>query len=62
MLLDLDLHFGSVALKLDVEPGSGLCEVLEQPARIDALFVDRAAVKITRICGCSRPRRRLPRR
>ena len=47
MLLDLDLHFGSVALKLDIEPGSGLCEVLEQPSRIDALFVDRAAVKIT---------------
>lgn len=47
ILLDLDLHFGTVALKLDVEPGSGLCEVLEQPSRIDALFVDRAAVKIT---------------
>jgi pilus assembly protein CpaE len=47
MLLDLNLHFGSVALKLDVEPGSGLCEALEQPSRIDALFVDRAAVKIT---------------
>jgi pilus assembly protein CpaE len=47
LLLDLNLHFGSVALKLDVEPGTGLCEALEQPARIDALFVDRAAVKIT---------------
>src|SRR4051794_9461938 len=47
VLLDLNLHFGSVALKLDVEPGSGLCEALEQPSRIDALFVDRAAVKIT---------------
>ena len=47
MLLDLDLHFGTVALKLDVEPGSGLCEALEQPSRIDALFVDRAAIKIT---------------
>jgi pilus assembly protein CpaE len=47
VLLDLNLHFGSVALKLDVEPGTGLCEALEQPSRIDALFVDRAAVKIT---------------
>jgi pilus assembly protein CpaE len=47
LLLDLNLHFGSVALKLDVEPGSGLCEALEQPSRIDALFVDHAAVKIT---------------
>jgi pilus assembly protein CpaE len=25
-LLDLDLHFGTVALKLDLDPGSGLCE------------------------------------
>ena len=47
MLLDLDLHFGTVALKLDIEPGSGLCEALEQPSRIDALFVDRATVKVT---------------
>ncbi|MGD9615972.1 MAG: CpaE family protein [Alphaproteobacteria bacterium] len=47
VLLDLNLHFGSVALKLDIEPGSGLCEALEQPSRIDALFVDRATVKIT---------------
>src|SRR4051794_31161109 len=47
VLLDLNLHFGSVALKLDVEPGTGLCEVLEQPSRIDALFVERAAVKVT---------------
>ncbi len=46
ILLDLDLHFGTVALKLDVEPGNGLCEALEQPSRIDALFVDRATVKI----------------
>ena len=47
VLLDLNLHFGTVALKLDVEPGNGLCEALEQPSRIDALFVDRATVKIT---------------
>src|SRR5712672_195109 len=30
-LVDLDLHFGTVALKLDLDPGSGLCEALEQP-------------------------------
>ncbi|MGE0258074.1 MAG: CpaE family protein [Alphaproteobacteria bacterium] len=47
ILLDLNLHFGTVALKLDVDPGTGLCEALEQPSRIDALFVDRATVKIT---------------
>jgi pilus assembly protein CpaE len=47
VLLDLDLHFGTVALNLDTDPGSGLCEALEQPARIDALFVDRATVKVS---------------
>jgi len=46
-LLDLDLHFGTIALKLDTDPGSGLCEALEQPSRIDSLFVDRAMVKVT---------------
>ncbi len=44
-LVDLDLHFGTVALNLDADPGTGLCEALEQPSRIDALFVDRAMVK-----------------
>ncbi len=47
VLLDLDLHFGTVALKLDTEPGSGLCEALEQPSRIDSLFIERATVKVT---------------
>ena len=46
-LLDLDLHFGTIALKLDTDPGSGLCEALEQPSRIDSLFIDRAMVKVT---------------
>ena len=46
-LLDLDLHFGTVALKLDTEPGSGLCKALEQPSRIDSLFIERAMVKVT---------------
>jgi pilus assembly protein CpaE len=45
-LIDLDLHFGTVALKLDTDPGSGLCEALEQPSRIDSLFVERAMVKV----------------
>lgn len=46
-LIDLDLYFGTVALGLDTDPGSGLCEALEQPSRIDALFVDRAMVKVS---------------
>lgn len=44
-LIDLDLHYGTVALYLDTDPGSGLCEALEQPSRIDSLFVERAMVK-----------------
>jgi pilus assembly protein CpaE len=46
-LLDLDLHFGTVALKLDADPGSGLCEAIEQPSRIDGLFIERAMIKLT---------------
>jgi pilus assembly protein CpaE len=45
-LIDLDLHFGTVALKLDTEPGNGLCEALEEPSRIDSLFIERAMVKV----------------
>jgi len=55
-LLDLDLHFGTIALKLDTDPGSGLCEALEQPSRIDSLFIDRAMVQgdrgNLRVAGC----------
>ncbi len=46
-LVDLDLHFGTVALKLDTDPGSGLCEALEQPSRIDSLFIERAMIKLS---------------
>jgi pilus assembly protein CpaE len=46
-LVDLDPSFGTVALKLDLDPGSGLCEALEQPSRIDSLFIERAMIKVT---------------
>lgn len=46
-LLDLDLHFGTVALKLDSDPGNGLCEALEQPSRVDSLFIERAMIKVS---------------
>jgi pilus assembly protein CpaE len=46
-LVDLDVHFGTVALKLDTDPGSGLCEALEQPSRIDSLFIERAMIKVS---------------
>ncbi|MDJ0951026.1 MAG: AAA family ATPase [Alphaproteobacteria bacterium] len=43
MLIDLDLHFGTAALALDLEPGRGLREMLENPARIDSMFIASAA-------------------
>ena len=44
-LVDLDLFFGDVALSLDLEPGRGFLEALENPGRIDGLFIERAMVK-----------------
>jgi pilus assembly protein CpaE len=46
-LVDLDLYFGTVALQLDIAPGNGLCEALEQPSRIDSLFIERAMIRVT---------------
>lgn len=44
-LLDLDLHFGTGALTLDLEPGRGLIDAIENPSRIDGLFIERAMVR-----------------
>ncbi len=44
-LLDLDLAFGTTAFALDIDPGRGLREGLEQPARIDAVFIERCLVR-----------------
>ncbi len=44
-LLDLDIHFGTGALTLDLEPGRGLTDAVENPSRIDGLFIERAMVK-----------------
>lgn len=46
-LIDLDLHFGTVALGLDLEPSHGLKEILESPERIDALFVKSSLSQAT---------------
>ncbi|MET0271197.1 MAG: pilus assembly protein CpaE [Sphingomonas sp.] len=43
-LLDLDVHFGTGALSLDLEPGRGLTDAIENPSRIDGLFLERALV------------------
>lgn len=44
-LVDLDLHFGNLALSLDLEPGRGLREALEHPERTDNLLLQSAMVK-----------------
>ncbi|MEP9401753.1 pilus assembly protein CpaE [Sphingomonas sp. VNH70] len=44
-LLDLDVHFGTAALTLDVEPGRGLTDAIDNPSRIDGLFIERAMVR-----------------
>ncbi len=43
-LVDLDMHFGTAALMLELEPGHGLRDVLSNPDRIDSLFVASALV------------------
>jgi len=42
VLVDLDLQYGTTALALDLQVGAGLREALEEPERIDELFLDRA--------------------
>ncbi|WDF72002.1 pilus assembly protein CpaE [Novosphingobium sp. KACC 22771] len=44
-LLDLDIHFGTGALALDLEPGRGLSDAIENPSRIDGLFIERAMIR-----------------
>jgi pilus assembly protein CpaE len=44
-LLDLDLHFGTTALGFDLEPGRGLVDALDNPSRVDSLFIERAVIK-----------------
>lgn len=46
VLVDLDLAFGTIALSLDIEPGSGFRDVLQNPSRIDPLFLERAALRV----------------
>lgn len=43
--LDLDIHFGAAALTFDLEPGRGLCDAIENPGRVDSLFIERATIK-----------------
>lgn len=51
LLLDLDLKAGDAALQLDVQPSHALREALEDPARIDELFLERAVATVTNRLG-----------
>lgn len=44
-LLDLDVHFGTGALTVDLEPGRALTDAIENPSRIDGLFIERAMIR-----------------
>jgi len=44
-LLDLDVHFGTGALAMDLEPGRGLTDAIDNPSRIDGLFIERAMIR-----------------
>ena len=39
------MHFGTGALSLDLEPGRGLTDAIENPSRIDGLFIERAMIR-----------------
>jgi pilus assembly protein CpaE len=45
LLIDFDLHYGSLMLALDLEAIDSLREALDQPDRIDALFMQQVAQK-----------------
>src|SRR5476649_390700 len=47
LLIDFDLHYGSLMLSLDLEAIDALREALDQPDRIDALFIQQVAQKKT---------------
>lgn len=42
LILDLDLHYGSVMLSLDLDPSDALREALTSPERVDNLFIEQS--------------------
>lgn len=48
MLLDLDLQGGDAALQLDQTPSHALREAVENPKRVDKLFLERAVIPVER--------------
>ena len=45
LLIDFDLHYGTLMLALDLEAIDALREALDQPDRIDTLFIQQVAQK-----------------
>lgn len=45
-LVDLHLRGGTAAMMLGARPGSGLRAALEEPDRVDALFLDRVGIPV----------------
>lgn len=63
-LVDLDMQFGTTALSLDLDPGTGFRDALENYERIDSLFVASAMVplgsNLNVLCAEESPARGLP--
>ena len=51
LLLDLDLQSGDAALQLDAQPSHALREALEDPTRVDDLFLERGVTNVTNRLG-----------
>jgi len=46
-LVDMNLQSGAAAITLGLKPSAGLRIALEEPDRVDALFLDRSSVKVS---------------
>lgn len=63
-LVDLDLQNGAAALALGLAPGAGLRVALEEPQRVDELFIERTAVAVAerlRLIAADEPLEATPR-
>lgn len=47
-LIDMDVHYGTAALLLDLQPCAGLRDALRKPERLDKLLLSSAAAKMTK--------------
>ncbi len=47
VLIDMDVHFGTISLALDAKPSIGFKDALQDPSRVDIQFIEGALVKVT---------------